>query len=161
MANASVICTDKTGTLTQNLMTVVAGSVGIHGTFPRPLDDNKTRTNAGDERGKRDPNQDLEKGEPGEGEKNNTPSIIVTEPPPTERKHKDDFSLDQSELNTSISPALRSLFNEAICVNSTAFEDKNKDTNEVEFVGSKTEGALFRFAQMLEWEDYRTVREAA
>ncbi|KZV94727.1 calcium-translocating P-type ATPase [Exidia glandulosa HHB12029] len=158
MANASVICTDKTGTLTQNLMTVVAGSVGIHGKFVRHLDDNKTRTNAGDERGKQDPNQDLEKGE---GEKSNAPSIVVTEPPPTERKHKDDFSLDQSELNTSISPALRQLFNEAICVNSTAFEDKNKDTNEIEFVGSKTEGALLRFAQTLEWEDYRTVREAA
>ena len=30
MANASVVCTDKTGTLTQNAMTVVAGSVGIY-----------------------------------------------------------------------------------------------------------------------------------
>ena len=30
MANASVICTDKTGTLTQNDMAVVAGSIGIH-----------------------------------------------------------------------------------------------------------------------------------
>ena len=29
MANASVVCTDKSGTLTQNVMTVVAGSVGI------------------------------------------------------------------------------------------------------------------------------------
>jgi hypothetical protein len=29
MANTSVVCTDKSGTLTQNVMTVVAGSVGI------------------------------------------------------------------------------------------------------------------------------------
>lgn len=43
MANASVICTDKTGTLTQNEMTVVAGSVGIHAKFVRRLDDNPAR----------------------------------------------------------------------------------------------------------------------
>ena len=30
MANTSVICTEKTGTFTQNEMTVVAGSVGVH-----------------------------------------------------------------------------------------------------------------------------------
>ncbi|KAG6370024.1 hypothetical protein JVT61DRAFT_12543 [Boletus reticuloceps] len=33
MANTSVICTDKTGTLTQNTMTVIAGSIGIHAKF--------------------------------------------------------------------------------------------------------------------------------
>jgi len=47
MANASVICTDKTGTLTQNEMAVVAGSVGVHAKFVRKLDENRTR--AGDE----------------------------------------------------------------------------------------------------------------
>jgi Ca2+-transporting ATPase len=43
MANASVICTDKTGTLTQNEMTVVAGSIGIHAKFVRKLDSNPAR----------------------------------------------------------------------------------------------------------------------
>jgi Ca2+-transporting ATPase len=43
MANASVICTDKTGTLTQNEMTVVAGSIGIHAKFVRKLDENPAR----------------------------------------------------------------------------------------------------------------------
>jgi len=47
MANASVICTDKTGTLTQNEMAVVAGSLGVHAKFERNLDENRTR--AGDE----------------------------------------------------------------------------------------------------------------
>ena len=47
MANASVVCTDKTGTLTQNEMAVVAGAVGIHAKFVRRLDENPTR--AGDE----------------------------------------------------------------------------------------------------------------
>ena len=62
MAKASVIFTDKTGTLTQNLMTVVAGSVCIHAKFVRHLEDNKARTNAGDERSKQDHDADVEKG---------------------------------------------------------------------------------------------------
>ena len=44
MANASVVCTDKTGTLTKNEMTVVAGCVGIHAKFVRRLDQNYERT---------------------------------------------------------------------------------------------------------------------
>jgi P-type Ca2+ transporter type 2C len=43
MANASVICTDKTGTLTQNEMTVVAGSIGVHAKFVRNLAENPTK----------------------------------------------------------------------------------------------------------------------
>ncbi|EIW84082.1 calcium-translocating P-type ATPase [Coniophora puteana RWD-64-598 SS2] len=51
MANASVICTDKTGTLTQNSMTIVAGSIGIHAKVVRNLEGNQSRTNADDEGG--------------------------------------------------------------------------------------------------------------
>jgi Ca2+-transporting ATPase len=39
MENASVICTDKTGTLTQSEMSVVAGSIGINVKFVSRLDE--------------------------------------------------------------------------------------------------------------------------
>ncbi|EGN98945.1 hypothetical protein SERLA73DRAFT_90032 [Serpula lacrymans var. lacrymans S7.3] len=138
MANASVICTDKTGTLTQNAMTVVAGSIGIHAKFVRKLGENQSRTNANEERGGR---RRVEDG--------------------SSRKHTDDFSIDQSELHTVLSPQLRELTNAAISVNSTAFEDEDPETGERAFVGSKTETALLNFAKELGWPDYKKTRDAA
>ena len=135
MANASVICTDKTGTLTQNVMTVVAGSVGIHGKFVRQLEENAARTNADEKTDERTETR--------------------------ERKHKDDFSIDQAQLNTILPSALRRLFNEAIAVNSTAFEDVDPESGEVVFVGSKTETALLTFAKELGWADFRKTRDHA
>jgi Ca2+-transporting ATPase len=137
MANASVVCTDKTGTLTQNVMTVVAGSVGIHAKFVRKLEDNQARTNADQENLEEPPK----------------PSDI--------RKHPDDFSIDQSNLNKVMSPQLQELFNASITVNSTAFEDADPETGEVVFVGSKTETALLKFAKELGWADYKKTRDAA
>ncbi|KAG2036848.1 hypothetical protein BDR03DRAFT_1052346 [Suillus americanus] len=135
MANSSVICTDKTGTLTRNVMSVVAGSVGIHAKFVRKLEDNQARTNA-----------------------NRSPSphrnSDSTDP-------RDDFSIDQSMLNTVLSRPLLSLFNAAIAVNSTAFEDVEKESGERVFVGSKTETALLTFAKELGWADYKETRDTA
>jgi P-type Ca2+ transporter type 2C len=128
MANASVICTDKTGTLTQNVMSVVAGSIGVHCKFVHQLKENGARTNAQEQN-------------------------------ECERRHAQDFSVDQKELNSVLDPALQKLFNEAIAINSTAFEDPNPETGKVEFVGSKTETALLRLAQDLGWENYRQTRE--
>ncbi|KAI0671871.1 calcium-translocating P-type ATPase [Trametes maxima] len=136
MANASVVCTDKTGTLTQNVMTVVAGSVGIHCKFVHRLEDNKARTNAGEEPG-------------------------VRASAAAGRKHAEDFSIDQEQLNDTLSPAVRALFNEAIAVNSTAFEDTDPETEQKVFVGSKTETALLKFAKENGWADYKKTREAA
>lgn len=127
MANATVVCTDKTGTLTQNEMTVVAGSLGVHGKFVKDLSDNASRSNANE----------------GEG-----------------HSVHGDFSFDMSQLNDYASSSLQTLFNEAICINSTAFEDKNED-GKLNFVGSKTETALLRFAKDMEWPNYRQVRESA
>ena len=45
-ANISVVCTNKTGTLTQNNMSVVASSVGVYAKFVHILRENEARTNA-------------------------------------------------------------------------------------------------------------------
>lgn len=136
MANASVVCTDKTGTLTQNAMTVVAGSIGVHCKFVRQLQDNKARTNAGEAAG-------------------------VKVEPEVARKHANDFSIDQAQLNEVLSPQLRNTLNALIAINSTAFEDVDSETGEMVFVGSKTETALLKFAKESGWEDYKTLRESA
>ncbi|WVN85115.1 calcium-translocating P-type ATPase, PMCA-type [Cryptococcus depauperatus CBS 7841] len=127
MANATVVCTDKTGTLTQNEMTVVAGSLGVHGKFVKDLSDNASRSNANHVKG---------------------------------RNERDDFSFDMEKFNDIASPNLQTLFNEAICINSTAFEDKDEDGNPT-FVGSKTETALLQFAKDRGWASYKQIRESA
>ncbi|KAF8606411.1 calcium-translocating P-type ATPase [Ceratobasidium sp. AG-I] len=137
MANASVVCTDKTGTLTQNVMSVVAGSVGIHCKFVQHLSENEGRQNV--DRVLEDQEADSERN----------------------RSHKDDFAIEMAELNTVVQEPLRSMFNEALAVNSTAFEDKNPETGELEFVGSKTETALLRFAKDLKWAPYQPTRAGA
>ncbi|PWY98228.1 calcium-translocating P-type ATPase [Testicularia cyperi] len=157
MANASVVCTDKTGTLTQNEMTVVAGSIGVDLKFANLLEANRARVE-------------------------------------TEHDAKDGANtwiVEQQELNTVVDGPLRTLLNDSIAVNSTAFEEeeevkdepdnataaikkngvfgflKKKATKtedkkkEVGFVGSKTETALLKMAKQLKWEDYRASRERA
>ncbi|KAH9905078.1 calcium-translocating P-type ATPase [Fomitopsis serialis] len=148
MANASVVCTDKTGTLTQNSMTIVAGTIGIHCKFVRNLPDNRSRTNAeGDQQTQDRQAEDVLQG--------------TSRPTNGKRKHSQDFSIDQSEMNKFLHPALRELFNDAIAINSTAFEDVDPETEELVFVGSKTETALLKFAKELGWADYKKTREAA
>lgn len=134
MANASVICTDKTGTLTQNAMTVVAGSIGIHAKFARQLQHNQSRTNVVDEHRSRRS---------------------------TDSGHNQDFSVDQNQINTVLSPQLRKLFNAAIAINTTAFEDVDPVTDQMVFVGSKTEVALLNFAKELNWPGHKETRDSA
>ena len=129
MANSTVVCTDKTGTLTQNVITVVAGSVGVHGKFVQQTDENVERSPV---------------------EKAGT----------SDRKFRHDFAFNMKELNSVLNPAQKELFNAAIGINSTAFEDGDHATGELNFVGSKTEMALLRFAKVLNWPDYHHTRES-
>lgn len=137
MANASVICTDKTGTLTQNTMAVVAGSIGIHAKFARQLQHNQSKVNVVDEHHSRGSTDTGVSG------------------------HNQDFSVDKSQINTVLSPQLRKLFNAAIAINTTAFEDADPVTDQMVFIGSKTEVALLNFAKELRWPSYRETRDAA
>ena len=146
MANASVVCTDKTGTLTQNSMSVVAGSIGIHAKLVRNLKENKARTNAADQEQDQPQEQDVTE---------------AANEPQANRKHANDFSIEQGDINTILSPQLKRLFNQSIAINSTAFEDIDPETKQLTFVGSKTETALLQFAKDLGWENWKETRESA
>ena len=143
MANATVICTDKTGTLTTNKMSVVAGTVGVHLKFADRLVENAARSNANDD-------TDPEKVDV-EGEK----------PAAAARKGRLDFSTDMTAINSHITPAVRELLNQSIAINSTAFEGTDEHGGEGGFVGSKTETALLSFAKAQSWADYKVTRQSA
>lgn len=145
MANATVICTDKTGTLTQNKMSVVAGSIGVHLKFADRLAENATRTNANDDR---DPESMSDEDK-------------AKAAPAHKRAGRLDFSTEQSAINQHISPALRMLLNDSIAINSTAFEGTDEHGAEGGFVGSKTETALMSFAQASGWPHYKVARDSA
>jgi len=147
MANTTVVCTDKTGTLTQNVMTVVAGSVGVHLKFADRLSENEGRTNANDNREK-------------EGKETCTVSSAQRQSHLHQPKNRTDFSLDMQDISKVVTSPLQKLFNEAIAVNSTAFEGEDERGN-MGFIGSKTETALLAFAKQQGWTDYRRVRDSA
>ena len=117
MANAStIICANKTGTLTQNEMTIVAGTVGVHAKFTRSLEER------------------------------------------TGGPNPKDFSIDLANLDAILPRPLKNLFNEAIAINSTAFEDVDTESGGPVFIGSKIESALLGLAKELGWPNYKDIR---
>ena len=119
MANAStIICTNKNGTLTQNEMTIVAGTVGIYAKFMRSLEERTGRPNS------------------------------------------KDFSVDLAKLDAVLSRPLKNLFNAAIAINSTAFEDVNPAGGGPVSIGSEIESALLGFAKRLGWTNYKDIRRS-
>ncbi|GAA5999611.1 calcium-transporting ATPase PMC1 [Rhodotorula paludigena] len=154
MANATCVCTDKTGTLTTNKMTVVAGSIGVHLKFVSRLEENAARTNANDDR---DPEQVSAAGDHADDEKATEQRIDAPKP----REGRLDFTTDMSDIARHATPALRKLLNESVVVNSTAFEGTDEHGTTGGFVGSKTETALMAWAQSQGWEHWKEVRERA
>lgn len=164
MANATVVCTDKTGTLTQNKMTIVAGSIGVHCKFAADLEQNERRVNIDEKDPQESPSAFTVSPE------NGNPKISITDDPGSpsshsatqtfHHNHRLDFSVDQAKIEQHLTPALIRVFNESIAINSTAFEAKI-GSGELEFIGSKTETALLSFAKEQGWPDYHQVRQRA
>ncbi|KAG2184768.1 hypothetical protein INT43_000681 [Umbelopsis isabellina] len=100
MGNATTICSDKTGTLTQNVMTVVAGTLGSSFRFQKES--------------------------------------------PASRKDL----VDITKVRETAPESVRLLINQAVAVNSTAFESTGDD-GQVTILGNKTETALLGFSQSL------------
>lgn len=119
MGNATVICSDKTGTLTQNVMTVVAVTFG------------RGNIRCGDK----------DRLPAGEAEK--AAEIVDNKNPTLANEGNVEFPIH--ELHNRMNSENQLLLKESIAINSTAFE--GEENGKKAFIGSKTETALLDFAE--------------
>ncbi|KAK1960908.1 calcium-translocating P-type ATPase [Colletotrichum sublineola] len=119
MGNATVICSDKTGTLTENVMTVVAGTMGT----------GKLRFIASDDRA--DDGED-EAHVHVTGEDKKTETELISE-------------VSMLKLSSALDSEFRDLIKQSVAMNTTAFEAE--ENGKQVFVGTKTETALLDWAR--------------
>ncbi|KAF4991900.1 hypothetical protein FDECE_13866 [Fusarium decemcellulare] len=123
MGNATVICSDKTGTLTENVMTVVAGSLGRRGRFAFG-DSNLNRQN----------------------NESSAPTPTTESPEASEKRDEAGTeSIQIGQLSSKLNSEYQNFLKTAITVNTTAFEAE--EDGKQGFVGTKTETALLDWAR--------------
>lgn len=136
MGNATVICSDKTGTLTQNVMTVVGGSIGAS---PLSFSDHAMSTRLEELAKETLENEDSAASSPTDPHFDNSPDTVVEDQISTQPR------VPISELSSNLSTDVRTLLKLSIAINSTAFE--GEEDGKTAFIGSKTETALLDWAQ--------------
>ncbi|CAK7232720.1 plasma membrane calcium [Sporothrix bragantina] len=129
MGNATTICSDKTGTLTQNRMRVVAGSIGTGHRF------GEKGISDVDGEGNRVP------GSSASADNNKAKDIAVSGSGTVSESREQ----TAQQMTSSLGKDVRDLLLKSITINSTAFEGEVH--GKPEFIGSKTESALLSFAR--------------
>jgi Ca2+-transporting ATPase len=72
-----------------------------------------------------------------------------------------DFDVYLANLNTVLPHPLKVLFNSAIAINSTVFEDVDDKSGAPVFIGNKTKSTWLGFAKELGWPNYKDTRGSA